>query len=225
MAPGKKATTAAVKREQRKPPLKRAREKKRLVPSMDQGPIVDDDDNCDDLLAQERIKPIQPALFCEDLAPLINRLYPQPSSRWADEDIEELGSLMANRGGFNSMHNQAIASAGIAGKLEWFFGQYVSLYETNSRFCEMIDPWYVICEGWPDNVEFTKALNDANAHIRGNGLAGGENEPIQFNNGRNWFLHCLNREDAAKVSAFLHGRVNSAAFHTTIVDSRYLNYK
>jgi hypothetical protein len=189
----------------------------------------------DEILLQEDLSPItepiivkkyQPPLFVEDLAPFIQKVYPSPSSKWKKEHIEELGHMMANRDGFNGTHKEAIAASGIGDKVNWFFGQYVNLYETNKRFEKMIDPWYVMCEGLallPANV-YNNAVNAANQCIGGGLVAGAVNEPIQFSNGRNWFLHCPDREKSQQVAAFLHGRINDPAFHTTVMDSRFLAY-
>lgn len=173
----------------------------------------------------EIIKPMQAPLFSEDLVPYILEVYPNPSCEWSQQYIEKLGALMANRGGFNSTHREAIAASGVGRNLDWFFSEYVKLYETNQHFAKLIDPWYVVCEGWPAGNAYVNALNAANVHIGGApGAAGQLNEPIQFNNGRNWFLQCHNREHAQRVASFLHGRINSPQFHTSVIDSRFLDY-
>jgi hypothetical protein len=186
----------------------------------------EDDDNGAEGRVSPRNKPMQPPIFAENLAPYINRVYPRPSSEWDEDFIETLGALMANRGGFNCTNRAAIGAAGLGSKLDWFFDQYVELYEKNKHFEDLIDPWYVICEEWPQqppNV-FADALNAANMHVGGGPVANAANEPIQFNNGRNWFFQCPDRGIAERVAAFLHGRLNIPGFHTSVIDSRFLSY-
>ena len=188
--------------------------------------VVSREEGSDNEEVNNTRKKYQPPLFVEELASFIQKVYPSPSSEWKEDHIEELGKLMANRDGFNSTHKEAIAAASIGGKLNWFFGEYVNLYETNKRFEKIIDPWYVICDGLallPANA-YPNAVNAANQHIGGGLVAGAVDEPIQFNNGRNWFLHCPNRQESQKVASFLHGRINDPAFHTTLIDSRFLLY-
>jgi hypothetical protein len=84
------------------------------------------------------------------------------------------------------------------------------------------DAWYVICDGVPAPAFFVAALDSANLHVGGAGIAGGAGEPIQFSNGRNWFLRCDTRLRAEMVAAFLHGRVNNASFHSTIINCRFI---
>lgn len=189
---------------------------------------------CDDVTIVEQtfeekqeefvIKPQQAAIFCEELAPFIHRVYPNPSKLWKEVDISYLGKLMANRGGFDASNKQAINESGISDKLNWFYGEYVNLYESNKEFEKMIDPWYVICDGYanlPGNT-FTEALNAANQHMGGGQVAGNEGDPIVFQNGNNWFLHCRSREEALQIKAFLHGRINNANFQTSTIDCRFL---
>lgn len=172
------------------------------------------------------IKPIQPMLDAAALAPYIDKVYPRPCSEWSKEFIEELGALMANRGGFNCSNKTAIAASGVGRHLDWFFTQYVTLYETNKHFDDLIDPWYVICEGIPQaQVQlYVDAVNAANIHVNGGPIANLEGEPIQFSHGRNWFLHCHDREQAMLVAAFLHGRLEWVDFHTSVIDSHFLAY-
>jgi hypothetical protein len=172
------------------------------------------------------IKPIQPMIDAEALAPYIDKVYPRPCSEWSEEFIEELGALMANRGGFNCSNKTAIAASGAGRHLDWFLAQYVTLYETNKHFEDLIDPWYVICEGIPQTQDqlYVDAVNAANRHVGGRSIANLRGEPIQFSHGRNWFLHCQDREQAMRVASFLHGRLQWADFHTSVIDSRYLAY-
>lgn len=202
--------------------------KRKLKDNNFQGPSkhTKSEDSEDD--EEAPLKPIQPSIYFEELAPFIDKVYPTPSRRWKKEYVKELGMLMSNRSGFNCTHDKLIAEAGLAGKMSWFFREYVDLYENDDEFDNMIDPWYVICEG-ADQIgpAYDAAINDANRHVNGQGSAGMPDEPIQFDNNRNWILHCANRESALEVAAFLHGRLSDThpAFHTSVVDIRFNRFK
>lgn len=174
-------------------------------------------------------KPYQPTLHIQDLAEFIHRLFPKKSSTWPKKDVEYLGNLMANRDGFNSSNRAAIAAAGIAGKIDWFYREYVDLYETNREFEKMIDPWYIIVD--PAGIAavgdeaYITALNNAETHLGGGGLPNEADAVIMFNQDRNWFLMLpTGRETAMRVRSFLHGAVNNESFHTIVMDGRLIDY-
>jgi hypothetical protein len=173
------------------------------------------------------VSPIQPRLDMETLAPYIDKLFPRPSSEWSEEIIEELATLLVTSGGFTYSDLKAKAEFCESPDLGWFIGQFMKLYETSKHFRALIDPWYVICEGIPQALQgqlYADAVNAANMHVGGRSIANLQGEPIQFSHGRNWFLNCQGREQAMRVAAFLHGRLQWADFHTSVIDSRFLAY-
>eukprot|EP01033_Poteriospumella_lacustris_P018816 gene18816-13565_t len=172
------------------------------------------------------VTPIQPRLSAEALAPYIDKLFPRPCSEWSAEIVEELVILLVKSGGFNCSDLKAKAASSEVPHLGWFLRQFRKLYETTKHFGALIDPWYVICD-IPQSQQvqlYVDAVNAANMHVGGGPIANLRGEPIQFSHGRNWFLHCQDREQAMRVAAFLHGRLQWTDFHTSVTDSRFLAY-
>lgn len=179
-------------------------------------------------------KPKQNSVKCQDLAPLINKLFPRPASEWTQEEKAELGEFMANRDGFDSADKAAIRKAGLSGaenKLNWFLDQYVIAYQTDPHFKTMIDPWIVICVNVPTAPpavvqQFATCLQDANAHLGGRrNRVNAQGEPITFgNNTINTILLCNDREAAHRCASYIKGNFNHRNFGTIVVDANYIHY-
>lgn len=151
--------------------------------------------------------PGQPVVSVVDMAHILHPLAFRRHTEWTKEEKSNLAAFMCNRGGIDASDKIAMAQAGLTAIFEFWFNEYVNLYETDAEFEKAIDPWQIVVIAKPADNVFLPVLNLANRHIGGVGNANAPNEPIQFQHGQNWILHIPSgKENAHRVVSFLQGQ-------------------
>lgn len=164
----------------------------------------------------------QPMLKLQDMERIITKYYNIPNTSWSKEEKQEIAEFMYNRAGIDISPRNNPTGRHLRKEFEYFFSQYVNLYENDKEFEAMIDPWQVIVIDKPnDNERYLAVLNRANLHINGNGDANEPGEPIQFQHGKDWILHIPGgREDARRVASYMAGELHDTEFSVIVQDYR-----
>jgi hypothetical protein len=180
-------------------------------------PSPQNDDGCDDYVVDNdsedgddevsNVKPPgQPTIAVVDMGHIIRPLAFRRHREWTVEEKNNLAAFMCNRAGIDASDKVAIGKAGLSDIFEFWFNEYVDLYETDKEFEKAIDPWQIVVIVKPANNVYIPILNLANQHIGGVGNANAVNEPVQFMYGQNWMLQITTgKENARRVVSFMKG--------------------
>lgn len=156
---------------------------------------------------KEVVKPPgQPTVNVVDMAHILRPLAFRRHQDWTLEEKRNLASFMCNRAGIDASDKVAMHRANLTAIFDFWFNEYVNLYETDKDFEKAIDPWQVIVLVRPESGIYIPLLNNANQHIGGGGQANDPKEPIQFMHGCNWVLSIPSgKEDARRVVSYMKG--------------------
>lgn len=167
-------------------------------------PVAEEEESGEDEPAKK--PPGQPTVSVVDMQHILRPLAFRRHTEWTVEEKDALAKFMCNRAGIDASDKAAMHREGLTAMFNFWFDEYVRLYETDREFERAIDPWQVIFLERPPEDVFLALLDLGNQHIGGVGAANAPNEPVQFMHGKPWILSIPSgKEDARRVVSFIKG--------------------